>query len=191
MRILIFIFLVYSIPTFSQDTLRAFKLVHGKRSDRFRAHDFLSIQTDSVMEEYTRTSEWFGEFLFIKNNSIFIKPSFQNDDILLKDYKAYSEKTDSITEIKNGHIHRITYDRTIGTVAACGFWVSAATALVISPAVSFKKGGGFDKHRFFTISGIGLSSLLISSGIIILFGEKTMEIKRSKYNDKKIWALQY
>jgi hypothetical protein len=175
----------------AQDAITTFTLVSGKKSKVFTSRDFIQVQNDTLVNDKIKTGQITGEFLYIKNNNFFLKPMILEDDVKSTSYKWFSENTDSIIGYREKNISRIVYDTHAGTVGAVGFWISGISAFVVSPLVSIKKGGKFDLQKCLTISGISLGSMVLSAGVIILFGDRSLEVSPTSASKKRRWVVHY
>lgn len=178
-KLLLFFILLYN-HTFSQDTLKTFKLVSGTKTKTIKFDRFLTIVTND-------SCSLSGSFLFCLDKQIFLTPYVKtNNDkpsTIFEEHNTYQIPT----TIKN--IDKIVYDRsTLTTLTGCTFWASTISAFIVSPLVSLKKSGGFNKDRFFTISGISLGTAMISAGVFIVFGEKVFYIK--PIDKKRTWTIE-
>ncbi|MGZ3920457.1 MAG: hypothetical protein ACXVC7_09200 [Bacteroidia bacterium] len=163
----------------SQDTLKTFKLICGDQSKTVNSKQSLHLETQDG-------GKILGSFVYKIHNSIYLTECTQIFPD--KTYKLSSENGNQSIPTEINQINRVIYERdAVIKIGGGTFWTSAITAVVISPLLSIKRGGGFDKNKCFMISGIAGGIALLSLGVVAVFGEKIFYLKT--YKNKRIWTI--
>jgi hypothetical protein len=142
---------------------------------------------DSIINTYD------GQLSNITQDSITITPSgkhvntfFTDKRSLQNDLYFINDTTSKITFGMN-HLYQInTFNSSINETTTYISIISAVTALIVSPLVSFNfKKKTFDTNKYSYITGISLATFTVSLTINFAFSYK----KFSLQGDKKVWRI--
>ncbi len=198
---LIFIFNTFQF-CFSQDTLRNIRLSKGKKTSVIRFYDEVEVlNKKTFLHKDSMERTLTGNFLFVTNDSIAIKPIWLRDirfydhsgQINIDDwykYRNFCANQDTAIKVSLKELNYIHYNRQKAPrVFRYSFFASAATALIVSPLVSIER-GGFNRSRFRTISSISGGAAVIFCVCLGISLEKEHFLKAKK-SKTKVWEIKY